>query len=258
MKLAMLNLSAGYGARMVVSEISTSLHSGEVVCLLGPNGSGKTTFFKAILGLIPSRGDILFDERYARTFTTRERARTLAYVPQIHVPPFPFSAMDVVLMGRTPFIGAFSIPSQDDRSEAARIMDLLHIGHLSDRNYAQISGGERQLVLIARALAQSPQFLIMDEPTSHLDFGNQIRTLNLIRELATRDMGVMITTHIPDHAFICATRVIALLDGRIAADGPPKEVLTCTLLKRMYGIDVDVVSVAEGRCICVPAMGGVI
>ena len=256
MKLAIHNISAGYGSRTVISEISASLCSGEVVCLLGPNGSGKTTLFKAILGLIPSHGDIHFDQRSARTFSTRERARTLAYVPQIHIPPFPFSAMDVVLMGRTPFIGAFSIPSPDDRREAARIMDLLHIGHLRDRNYAQISGGERQLVLIARALAQSPQFLIMDEPTLHLDFGNQIRALNLIRELATQNMGVMITTHVPDHAFICATRVIALLDGRIAADGPPKEVLTCSLLKRMYGIDVDIVSVAQGRFLCVPAIGG--
>jgi iron complex transport system ATP-binding protein len=254
MKLAMRNISAGYGSRTVISEISTSLNSGEVVCLLGPNGSGKTTFFKAILGLIPSRGDIHFNERSGRTFTTRQRARALAYVPQIHIPPFPFSAIDVVLMGRTPFIGAFSVPSPDDRREATRVMDLLHIGHLRDRNYAQISGGERQLVLIARALAQSPQFLIMDEPTMHLDFGNQIRALTIIRDLANSDMGVMITTHTPDHAFMCATRVIALLDGRIAADGPPKDVLTCALLKRMYGIDVEIVSMAEGRFLCVPAM----
>jgi ABC-type cobalamin/Fe3+-siderophores transport system ATPase subunit len=256
MKLAMHNISAGYGSRTVISEISASVYSGEIVCLLGPNGSGKTTLFKAILGLIPSRGDIHFDERSAWTFTTRERARALAYVPQIHIPPFPFNAIDIVLMGRTPFIGAFSVPSPHDRREAARVMNLLHIGHLADRNYAQISGGERQLVLIARALAQSPQFLIMDEPTLHLDFGNQIRTLNLIRQLATGNMGVIITTHVPDHAFACATRVIALLDGRIAADGPPKEVLSRELLKRMYGIDVDIISVAEGRFLCVPAMGG--
>jgi iron complex transport system ATP-binding protein len=254
MKLAMRNISAGYGLRTVISEISTSLNSGEVVCLLGPNGSGKTTFFKAILGFIPSRGDIHFDKQSARTLTTRQRARALAYVPQIHIPPFPFSVIDVILMGRTPFIGAFSIPSPDDRREAERVMDMLHIGHLRNRNYAQISGGERQLVLIARALAQSPQFLIMDEPTMHLDFGHQIRALNLIRELATNDMGVMITTHTPDHAFMCATRVIALLDGRIAADGPPRDVLTCALLKRMYGIDVEIVSMAEGRFLCVPAM----
>jgi ABC-type cobalamin/Fe3+-siderophores transport system ATPase subunit len=256
MKLAISNMSAGYGPRTVISEISASWTSGEVVCLLGPNGSGKTTLFKAILGLIPSRGDIRLDERSARTFTTRERARALAYVPQIHIPPFPYSAMDIVLMGRTPFIGAFSVPSPEDRREAARVMDLLRIGHLRNRNYAQISGGERQLVLIARALAQSPRFLIMDEPTLHLDFGNQVRALDLIRQLATGDMGVIITTHVPDHAFICATRVLALLDGRIAADGPPKEVLTCALLKRMYGIDVDIVSLTGGRCMCVPAIGG--
>ena len=153
-----------------------------ITVVVGPNGSGKTTFFKAILGLIPSRGDISLDQRSARTFTTQERARALAYVPQIHIPPFPFSAMDIVLMGRTPFIGAFSAPSAEDRREAARAMDLLRIGHLRDRNYAQISGGERQLVLIARALAQSPRFLIMDEPTLHLDFGNQVRA----QDCATR------------------------------------------------------------------------
>ncbi len=256
MKLEIRNISAGYGSRTVVSDVSTSLSSGEVVCLLGPNGSGKTTLFKAVLGLIPARGDINFGQRPARSFTTRERARTLAYVPQIHVPPFPFSAMDVVLMGRTPFIGAFSIPSQNDEREALRIMELLHIGHLRERNYAQISGGERQLVLIARALAQSPQFLVMDEPTMHLDFGNQIRTLNIIRDLATKDMGIIITTHTPDHAFICATRVIALFNGRIAADGPPQEVLTRALLKKMYGIDVEIVSLADGRSLCVPAVEG--
>jgi ABC-type cobalamin/Fe3+-siderophores transport system ATPase subunit len=254
MNLAMRNVSAGYGARTVISEICASFRSGEVVCMLGPNGCGKTTLFKALLGLIPSQGDLLFGARSLRTLSSRERARTLAYVPQVHSPPFPFSALDVVLMGRTPFVGVFSAPSPADTDEAVRTMGMLRIGHLCDRDYSQLSGGERQLVLIARALAQAPRFLVMDEPTSHLDFGNQIRALNLIRELATSDMGVILTTHVPDHAFMCASRVIALLDGRIVGSGPPHEVLTRELLREMYRVDVDVVSVARGRSMCVPVM----
>jgi iron complex transport system ATP-binding protein len=256
MKLSLNNITAGYNGTSILHDITTSMHTGEIICILGPNGSGKTTLFKTILGLLPSKGGITLDDRALATLHRRERARFLAYIPQIHIPPFPFTVLDVVLTGRTPFIGLFSSPSGTDRQCAMRALETLEAGHLASRDYARISGGERQLVLIARALAQSPRFLIMDEPTSHLDFGNQVRTIRIIRQLARNDRGVILTSHVPDHAFMCASRVVALLDGKILVDGVPKEVLTPSVLHRMYGVDVDIVPLSHGRCTCTPAPGG--
>jgi iron complex transport system ATP-binding protein len=254
MKLAISNLSAGYNGRNVIHDINVTIFPGEVVCLLGSNGSGKTTMFKAILGLLPSKGDITFNSQPVTLLTPKERAKIVAYVPQVHIPPFPYTALDVVLTGRTPFVGMFSTPSNEDRRCAIQALMRLNIEHLSNRNYAQLSGGERQLVLISRALAQSPKFLIMDEPTSHLDFGNQFRTINLIGQLARKDMSVIFTTHDPDHAFMCATRVIVMRDGTIVANGAPKDVLTPSILHKIYGINIDIVSIAKDRCICSPVL----
>lgn len=258
MKLTIDNLCAGYNSRQVLHDIDASISTGEIVCLLGPNGSGKTTLFKTILGLLPSKGDIKIDGTLLCSLSRQERARTLAYIPQIHIPPFPFTAFDVVLTGRTPFFAIYSSPSKVDRQKADDALALVNISHLAKRNYAQLSGGERQLVLIARALAQAPRFLIMDEPTSHLDYGNQLRTIQTIRRLAKSDMGIILTTHVPDHAFLCATQVIALRDGRIEASGVPHKVLTKSILYRMYGVDVDVISLPFGRCLCAPAEGVVV
>jgi iron complex transport system ATP-binding protein len=256
MKLTIHNLSAGYRDTLVLHDITTSISSGEVVCLLGPNGSGKTTLFKTILGLLPLQGDISLDDRSLSSLSRLERARTLAYIPQLHVPPFPFTVLDVVLTGRTPFIGMFSSPSDADRRCAVQSLEALQIAHLVHRNYTELSGGQRQLVLIARALSQSPRFLVMDEPTSHLDYGNQMRTIRTIRQLARKDMGIILTSHVPDHAFMCASRVLALLDGKLIADGAPKDVLTQSILKRMYTIDVDIVTLSHGRCVCAPSPQG--
>jgi iron complex transport system ATP-binding protein len=255
MKLTINNLCAGYNGRQVLHNISESISTGDIVCLLGPNGSGKTTLFKTILDLIPSTGDICLDGKHFRSLNRRERARTLAYIPQIHIPPFPYTAFDVVLTGRTPFFAIYSSPSKVDRQRAEEALALVNISYLAKRNYAQLSGGERQLVLIARALAQAPRFLIMDEPTSHLDYGNQLRTIQTIRRLAKYDMGIILTTHVPDHAFMCSSRVIALRDGRIEASGIPQEVLTPSVLYRMYGVEVDIISLPFGRCVCATAEG---
>jgi iron complex transport system ATP-binding protein len=257
MKLTLNNLSVGYNGHQVLKKICTSFSTGDVVCLLGPNGCGKTTLFKAILDLLPFDGNICLDERPVAAIPRRERALMLAYVPQLHIPPFPFTALDVVLTGRTPFIGLFSSPSKEDTNKACDALELLNIGHLGARDYARLSGGERQMVLISRALAQSPQFLIMDEPTSHLDFGNQLRILHLIRRLAMKEIGIIFTTHAPDHAFACASRVVAILDGGIVADGLPQEVLTQSVLSRMYRIKVDIHSLPNGRCVCTSASGGI-
>jgi iron complex transport system ATP-binding protein len=255
-KLVINDMCAGYRNCRVLHHVTLSIDVGEIVCLLGPNGSGKTTLFKAILGLLPFQGGLFIDSRPLSAVSRRERAQLLGYVPQIHVPPFPFTVLDVVLAGRTPCIGTFSSPTEKDRTLARESLQILYIEHLSDRNYAGLSGGERQMVLIARALAQSPMFLIMDEPTSHLDFGNQFRIIQIIRSLAKNKMGIVFTTHDPDHAFMCATKVVGLINGRIAAYGKPCEALTTTLLSKMYGIDVDVINLTHGGCVCTPAGEG--
>jgi ABC-type cobalamin/Fe3+-siderophores transport system ATPase subunit len=255
-KVRLPRMCAGYRDCRVLHNVSLSIAVGEIVCLLGPNGSGKTTLFKAILGLLPFQGELSIDSRPLAMVSRRERARLLGYVPQIHVPPFPFTVLDIVLAGRTPCIGTFSAPSEKDRTLAREALKLLSIERLIERNYAQVSGGERQLVLIARALAQSPKFLILDEPTSHLDFGNQFRIIQIIRSLAKKKIGVVFTTHNPDHAFLCATKVVGLINGRIAAYGKPGEALTKTLLSEMYGIDVDVVPLSQGGCVCTPSGKG--
>ena len=178
MMLSLHDISVGYGTRTVVYDVSFRIRTGEVVCLLGPNGSGKTTLFKAMLGLLPLQaGEMRLEGKNVRRWSRRDYARHIAYVPQLHVPSFPYTVLDMVSMGRTPYLGACSSPGPSDRRIANEVMEEISIAHLRDRPYTEISGGERQLVLIARALAQRPQFLIMDEPTSHLDYGNQIRTL---------------------------------------------------------------------------------
>jgi ABC-type cobalamin/Fe3+-siderophores transport system ATPase subunit len=246
-------MCAGYRNCRVLHDVSLTIDDGEIVCLLGPNGSGKTTLFKAILGLLPFQGELSIDSRPLSSISRRQRAQLLGYVPQIHIPPFPFTVLDVVLAGRTPCIGTFSAPSEKDRNFAREALRMLSIERLIERNYAQLSGGERQLVLIARALAQSPKFLILDEPTSHLDFGNQFRIIQIIRSLAQKKMGIVFTTHVPDHAFMCATKVVGLISGRIAAYGKPSEALTKTLLSEMYGIEVNVVTLSQGGCVCTPS-----
>lgn len=256
MKLTINKLSGGYIGHEVLKNINFTISTGEVVCLLGPNGSGKTTLFKMILGLLsPSDGDVFIDDKPLHSLRRLEKARTLAYIPQIHIPPFPFTALDVVMTGRTPFINMLSTPSIKDRQFALHSLSRLNVEHLANRDYAQLSGGERQLILIARALAQSPRFLIMDEPTSYLDYGNQLRTLKTIRKLASENIGIILTTHVPDHAFLCANRLIALCNGEKIADGVPGEVLTPSILYQMYKVEVDIVSLSPGRCMCTPAEG---
>jgi iron complex transport system ATP-binding protein len=241
MIISLHDLSVGYGRQRVVHNVSLQIASGDVVCLLGPNGSGKTTLFKAMLGLLPLQsGEMKLDGQHIRQWSRRNYAQHIAYVPQLHVPSFPYTVLDMVSMGRTPYLGACSAPGAADRRIANEVIDKLSIGHLRHRTYTEISGGERQLVLIARALAQQPRFLIMDEPTSHLDYGNQLRTLARIRELSRHDMAVILTTHAPDHAFMCATRVVALHQGRLIADGSAGDVITPSLLQTMYDVEVQI------------------
>ena len=239
MILSIDDLSCGYGDKHVIDDFSLDVETGEIVCLLGPNGVGKTTLFKTILGLLPRLGgSVLLDGRDASGFTPKELARLVAYVPQAHTPPFAFTAHDVVVMGRLAHTGFFSSPRQEDHEVADEIMEQLGISFLANRTYTELSGGERQMTLIARALAQQPRFLMMDEPTASLDFGNQVQVLSAIKHLSESGLGVIMTTHVPDHLFQCEAKGVLLLRGGECLKGSAEELLTTENLERAYGIDV--------------------
>ncbi|ABC24018.1 ABC transporter protein [Rhodospirillum rubrum F11] len=236
--LAVTDLACGYRGRRVLGGIGFTLAAGDLLCLLGPNGIGKTTLFKTLLRLLPRLGgEIRLNGRDVAGWTAKRFAAVVGYVPQAHVPPFPFSVSDVVVLGRVAHMGAFAAPSRADRLIATQALDLLGARHLAEEPYTEISGGERQLVLIARALAQSPSLLIMDEPTANLDFGNQLRVLGHIRKLVEDSgLAVVMTTHDPNHALHHATRVAALgRDGRLAV-GAPTEVVSAAFLRETYGV----------------------
>jgi iron complex transport system ATP-binding protein len=261
MELRAEALAYGYPGRTIGSDVEVALTAGEVVCVLGPNGGGKTTLFRTLLGLLPAHaGCIALGGRPLQDWSRRNLARVVGYVPQAHAAHFAFTVREIVLMGRTSHIGAFAAPSHRDREAADAALATLGIVHLADRIYTEVSGGERQLTLVARALAQEAQLLLLDEPTASLDFGNQLRVLDQLRGLAEHGIGVLFSTHDPDHAFLCADRVVMLRDGGILATGRPGEVVTRDNLKRLYGVEVEVVTAMldEGRAahLCVPGLAG--
>jgi iron complex transport system ATP-binding protein len=240
MTLAGRNLSIGYGDRVVGRGLNVALAQGEVLALLGPNGGGKTTLLKTLLGILkPLAGVALIDDRSLASFSIRERARGLAYVPQMHTPTFAFTVESVVLMGRTAHGGLFSRPSVADRAVAARALERFGITALAERPYTMISGGERQLVLLARALAQGPRFIVLDEPTASLDFGNQGKVMREIRALAASGHGVLFTTHDPNHALRAADRAYLLRDGECLAEGRVADILNREQLEELYRAPVE-------------------
>lgn len=261
MELRAEALSYGYPGRTIGSDVELGLTAGEVICVLGPNGGGKTTLFRTLLGLLPVQaGHIALGGRPLQDWSRRNVARVVGYVPQAHAAHFAFSVREIVLMGRTAHVGAFAAPSQRDRHAADAALATLGIGHLAERVYTEVSGGERQLTLIARALAQEAQLLLLDEPTASLDFGNQLRVLDQLRVLADQGIGILFSTHDPDHAFLCAERVLMLREGCILAMGRPEDVITRDNLRRLYGVEVEVVTATlpDGRAsrLCVPGLEG--
>jgi len=235
-------LAFGYRRRPVGTDFSLVIEAGEVLCLLGPNGSGKTTLFKTLLGLLPPQGGtVRILGRALANWTRTAFARHVGYVPQAHAGLFPFRVEDVVLMGRTARIGRFDVPSRHDHQVAAECLAMLGIAHLLKRDYTEISGGERQLALIARALAQEPKLLVMDEPTASLDFGNQIRVLEQIDALRDQGMAVLMSTHQPEHARRVADRIALLDGGRLLAVGLPQDMAAAPRLAALYGVTASAV-----------------
>jgi iron complex transport system ATP-binding protein len=254
-RLEVADLSYGYPGHIVGRGISFTVSAGEVVCVLGRNGEGKSTLFKTILGLLPPRGGTLRVDGEPNTgWGPKRRALTFGYVPQNGGGTFPFTVAELVLMGRTAHRGPFSAPSAADREAANEAITTLGIGHLAEREWLRVSGGERQLALVARALAQGPRILVLDEPTASLDFGNQVRVLDAVRRLAeTRGLSVLLSTHHPEQAFACADRVAVLAGGELLRIGTPAEVITADTLRACYAVEVAVLPVADNRYgVCVP------
>jgi iron complex transport system ATP-binding protein len=278
------NLTLSYEKNLVLNNINFSIKKGSVVTLVGPNGCGKTTLLKIINGFLKQNiGTVYIDSKNLEEITNRELAKILGHVSQMHKSFFPFTVLDVVLTGRMPYISMFSTPGKGDVEKAYQFLELMGIAHFAQRPYTQISGGEKQLVMIAKALAQEPDFLLLDEPTSFLDLKNQIHVLKTIINLArTRNITVLMTLHEPNHALLFSDEIILLrkLNGmeygkfsnrhehslevspgkehilafseeNIVSSGAPEKAMTPEKIKEAYGISVDILEY-KGKRVIIP------
>lgn len=255
MSIEVKNLSFSYGDRPVLHDISFSVEKGEFLSILGPNGVGKSTLFRCVLGLLSGySGQVLVDGVDARSFSIREAAKHIAYIPQSSSPIFNYSVFDIILMGRTSGLSTFRSPKKADAEICEWAMEKVGITRLRDRCFHRLSGGEQQLVLIARALVQKAPILMLDEPTANLDFGNQLLVLEQTRNLAREGYTVIQTTHHPEQSFLFSDRILTIQKGRVLTVGKPEDVLTVETIRALYGVDVNVVSLYEDRArICIPA-----
>jgi len=220
-RLVARDICCRIGCRPVLDRVSLSLHDGDLVALIGANGAGKTTLLRILLGLQkPASGDVLLGQRPLSSYRRAEIGQCLAYVPQAHAPVFPYLVEEVVALGRLPAAAIGRGLRHEDRRIAAAAMERVGIAHLSRRPYTQLSGGERQSVLIGRALAQGARILILDEPSTGLDFGQQLRLSSILRDLAGDGFAILATTHDPLRARSAFDRVVMLYQGRVLADGP--------------------------------------
>ncbi|MDC7226512.1 MAG: ABC transporter ATP-binding protein [Spirochaetales bacterium] len=239
----------GYEGLPVLKNVSLTINHGEVFCLLGPNGSGKTTLLDCFLGLNkPESGSITVNGKNLADLHPTETAQLLAYIPQSHQKNFPFTVFDVVLMGRTSYTGFFDSPDANDRKIASDVLENMGLAHLSDRDYTRLSGGESQLVLIARALAQEAPILVMDEPSSHLDFRNEMHLLEMIINIISKgSRSVVLTTHSPYLAFFLENRGIPvraglLENGKLTETGCPSSVLNPENMARAFNVNTAMIS----------------
>jgi iron complex transport system ATP-binding protein len=261
MTLAARGLRYGFRDRIVGDGVDITLTPGEIACVLGPNGSGKTTLLRTLLGLLPPLGgEVTLDGEPLARWPVRERATRLAYVPQASESYFDFTLRETVEMGRTAHRGVFASASARDRQQAASALERVGLAALAERPIHRVSGGERQLALIARALATGAPHLLMDEPAASLDFGNQALILEELAQLRGSGSAVLFSTHHPDHALRIADRAILIKAGRVMAAGAAAQVLNSENLSALYGRPIDVATVTSPdgtpRRVCVPLGAG--
>ena len=254
MSIEIRNMSFSYGSHEVLHDISLSIPDATLVNVLGPNGVGKSTLFRCILGLNGGySGEILVNGKDLKKLNIRERAKEISYIPQSHSPVYDYEVLDVVLMATGTDLGMLRTPGPRHRKRAYRALERIGIEHLAHRTYTQISGGEQQLVLVARALAQDAKTIIMDEPTSALDYGNTVRVLSCVKQLAREGLSIVQSTHQPDQAFLYSDKTLIVNKGRVVAFGDPKDVITSESVSELYGVEVEVNSLYDDRIrVCVP------
>lgn len=254
MSIRVEHLSFAYGQHKVLDDLTFDIPDGCLVNVLGPNGVGKSTLFRCILGLNQHfTGNVFVNEKDIRSLSIKERAREISYIPQSHAPVYDYEVLDVVLMATGSDLKMLSNPGCSQRRRAYEALERIGIEDFAHRMYTHISGGEQQLVLIARALAQNARTIVMDEPTSALDYGNTMRVLSCVRQLAREGLSIVQSTHNPDHAFLYADKTLVLKEGRVDAFGSPKDVITSELISGLYSIDVEVNSLYGDKVrVCVP------
>lgn len=242
------NLTVGHAGKALVADIDLTLHPGRILCLLGPNGAGKTTLFRTLLGLIPPvAGQITLGDTPLASLSRVQIAARLAHVPQSLATPFAFTALDIVLMGASARLGPFSRPGPIEHERAMQALAALGIADLAATEITRLSGGQRQLVLIARALAQQARAIVMDEPTASLDFANRIQVSQAIRSLAANGTAVILSSHDPDQAASLGDEALLMGRGSIIASGPVHQVMSAENLTLLYGIPVSRAVQPDGR-----------
>jgi len=236
------DVSLRHGHRAVLRAVSLPLSPGDCAALIGLNGAGKTTLLRLLLGLIrPSCGEVRLDGRPLEKHSRRAIARRVAYVPQAHTPSFPFTVREMVAMGRAPAAGWGPRSAAADQAATSTALGRLGLLACAERPYSELSGGERQAVLIARALAQGARVLLMDEPNASLDLGQQTRLMTLLRGLAREGCAILVSLHQPELAIRWFNRAILLHEGAVLDDGAPGEVLTSARLSELYKIHAEIV-----------------
>lgn len=249
-----LNFSYSKNGKQILKDVSLSLDEGEVMSILGPNGAGKSTLLNLLATLsVPDSGTVKLCGKDTAKMKPKEVASILSYVPQTHTPAFSYTVFNFVLMGRAPKVGMFEKPKAEDFEIVEKVLEEVGIAELADKPYTEISGGERQQATIARALVQEPKAILFDEPTAHLDYGNQLKTLRVINSLREKGYAVIITTHNPDHAIMLGGTT-AILDrtGHLTV-GDSEKILTEETLKGVYGTNLRLTYLEDvGRYVCIP------
>lgn len=236
------NLNFYYGDNHILKNISFNAESGSLWGLMGPNGSGKTTFFKCILGLLkPASCQIKINNIDYKKLNTQKLARLISYVPQEHKPPFPFTVKEIVLMGRSPYMGGIFGLKKEDYIEAEKAIDMVDIADIADKPVTALSGGQRQLTLIARSIAQNAPIMILDEPTSALDFNNQITIWKILKKLAENGKLIIACSHDPNHLLWFAENTIVIKNGEVLSKGLTADILNDSLLKEIYGNEYKII-----------------